>query len=415
MNLIDFTKEAIKKEYVVNDFINYLSPNFALLKELKNTEHDKEWHSEGNVEIHTDMVLKEIYKIIKENNFNNNKAITLTLSALLHDICKPNTTKEKEINGKIRIVSPKHEEQGRSLLAFELLNYPEINQKMYSDILSLVGYHNLPKLAVVKDDSEQNYKKIARLANTELLYWLELADMRGRECVDKKEQLEHLELYKEFCKEYNVWNNTNPYKKEIDFLKQQYDLSDLQKEFILSSFIRSYENNEIFMIEEELAKSYSYRDKFSQLIILSGVAGTGKSTYCEKMKNLGFNIISLDNIREELKEDTKKVLNTAKDRLKVFLAKGENVVIDATNYRKDFRKVYAQLGFDYGAFVKNITLLDTKNNILLKNKQRKAEVPEDVIDNQIKKFELPDALESHSFSFINLNNVSIKRKNNLKL
>lgn len=61
----------------------YLGSYFPLLKELENTIQDPIWHAEGNVQIHTEMVLSEVYKILQEINLPPMKRQSLILGALL--------------------------------------------------------------------------------------------------------------------------------------------------------------------------------------------------------------------------------------------------------------------------------------------------------------------------------------------
>ena len=48
-----------------DECVDFLAQYFPLLLELSKTEQDKTWHAEGNVAIHTEMVLKELYKILE--------------------------------------------------------------------------------------------------------------------------------------------------------------------------------------------------------------------------------------------------------------------------------------------------------------------------------------------------------------
>lgn len=390
-------REAIKNKFKVQDFIPYFQGNFDLLSKLKDTIQDPEWHSEGDVEIHTDMVLIEIYKIIEEFNINQNDAKMLVLAALLHDICKPITTKEREKEGKVRIVAPKHEIFGRSAIIFDLLGLDLTNQEIFT-IANLVGYHNLPKLAVVKNDTLQNYKQIARVANPRLLYFLELADMRGRTCSDWQDGIDNIEFFKILSQEYNVFES-NPYQREIDYANTL-DLSTQQKLFTLGSFQRDFENNILFMIEESVSKMYGYISDYSHLVIMCGVAGSGKSTHAQQYIDKGYHLLSLDNLREDKNTNNNQIRSITKNQLKKHLANKDNVVIDATNYRRDFRNIYTTLGFNYNAFVQIDTILNSKPTVFKNNNNRSRQVDTDVILNQMKKFELPELTEAHCVRYI---------------
>jgi predicted kinase len=396
----------LKKRHFVNDFISIWGETFDLLKEFKNTPQDKEWHAEGDVHIHTDMVLEETYLIIENEakHLSNENKIALILAALLHDISKPSTTKEREIFGKIRVVAPKHEEFGVNYLFYRLNNIVR-DQKLFETVINLVGYHQVPKMLVIKDATQEKYFNLARKCSLELMYYLELADMRGRTCVDKEEQIEYLEFFKSYSEDYGLWN-TEPYIKEKDFIFNELNnYSENTKMFVFKEFCRQFENKNIFTPEEEISRSFQYRDNYSHLALLCGVSGSGKSTLIEKEYSNHF-LISLDNIREQHlgsrinHSQERKVLDIAKTILKEKLAKKEDVIWDATNYRRDFRKVPLTFGFNYSAFNEIILLNKTKSEIINQNKNRQNSVPDFVIDKQIEKFEVPNIEEAHLTNII---------------
>jgi excinuclease UvrABC ATPase subunit len=92
----------------------------------------------------------------------------------------------------------------------------------------------------------------------------------------------------------------------------------------LGNAIKNWEAGKILFPEEELARSYNYRDSFPQVVLTFGISGSGKSTWIEQ--NLpDHEIISLDDLRQEIISDRKKqtensrIVAIAKERLKVQL------------------------------------------------------------------------------------------------
>ena len=393
----------LEKNHTVDDFIALWGKDFPLLMELKNTIQDKEWHSEGDVHIHTDMVLSEVYKINKneENKLSDSDKITLILSALFHDICKPFTTKERELRGVIRVVAPKHEEHGRNYL-FYTLNKIVKDYTIFNNILSIVGLHQVPKMLIVRDEPIRKFHKLARKVPLKLIYLLEIADMKGRTCPDKESQIELLDLFKEEALDNNLWEVAEIYKSQKDFIYSELkDFPELTKQYVFNEFCIQFEKGNIMCPEEEISRSFQYRESYAHLVLTCGISGIGKSTYL-KENYPDYTKISLDNIREELlgsrsnHTQERRVLDEAKSRLKVLLAKKEKIVWDATNYRFDFRKVPLGLGFNYRALNEVILFNNTKENVLKQNKSRKNDIPEIAIDTQIKKFEVPNIEECHN-------------------
>lgn len=393
----------LTKKMTVSDFISLIGDEFPLLKEYKETIQDDEWHAEGDVHIHTDMVLDESYKLITEHPMDDKEATILILAALFHDYGKPLSTKPVEINGKERIGAPNHEEIGASRLLFS--NPPfNISQDDWCMVLELVAYHHIPKKLVVRDLGKSEYCKLTRrVQSIKLLYFLEVADMKGRLCSDKDRQLEIMELFKMFCIEYGIWDD-NPYAKNIDMVKAKFP-SYLNPSWIAAQMSSRYEDGQIHMLEEELSRAYNYMEHQNHLVILCSLPGSGKSTYIQENFK-GYEVISLDEIREKIAKCRSnqnfdlEVVRAAHDKLKELMRNRVNVVWDATNFRKDFRGKIAQIGFNYKAFVEIVFINRPIDVILKQNKKRTHVVPYNAIDNQIKLFQKPDIDECHKLTVI---------------
>lgn len=80
------------------------------LPPLKTTEQNPEWHPEGDVWIHTKMVVDEAALIVRRENLDEDSAFMIMLGALCHDLGKPLVT--RVIDGRIRSIG--HEEAGEA-------------------------------------------------------------------------------------------------------------------------------------------------------------------------------------------------------------------------------------------------------------------------------------------------------------
>lgn len=62
-----------------------------MIKQFIDCPQDSQWHSEGNVYIHTEMVLNTLYELFdgEASHLNDHQRMILTYAALLHDIGKP--------------------------------------------------------------------------------------------------------------------------------------------------------------------------------------------------------------------------------------------------------------------------------------------------------------------------------------
>jgi len=386
------------------------TPDFAFCREqLKNqlpllslfeqTEQDSQWHAEGNVAIHTDMVLTALYHLLatRASHITGQKRQILILSALLHDIAKPITTRRKEINGVERVIATGHEQQGLSYLALKLPGLP-LAHKVIRDVMALVGYHQMPKLLVVKNKDFGDYLQLALSADLELLYWLEVADLKGRICQDLNCQLELLEEFKLFAQEYALWGQAEPGKALVAAI--QVKNKPGEQVYLDNYALQLLATGQVYHLDEAIAKTYRHAAEHSQLYVMCGISGSGKSSWITQ--NLkGFVVISLDEIRKELngKRECQKsrgqVLQLAKNRLKAALAARQNVVWDATNIRKDFRKVLCDLGRDYHALITLVAFQVPEKILRENNRNRQYQVAEEVIDKQISRLQWPQVCKAH--------------------
>ncbi|MCG9759101.1 AAA family ATPase [Pseudoalteromonas sp. Isolate6] len=381
-----------------------LGETFPLLHELEVTPQDTIWHEEGNVAIHTNMVLEALYTLLQSSasHIKGERRQVLILSALLHDIAKPVVTRAKEIDGQRRIVAPRHEAIGMSYLASRLVDLP-LPMQTIQTILALVGFHQMPKLLVVKNKGFSEYLNLALNADLEMLYWLEVADMRGRICPDQDIQIELLSLFKMFAQEYELWSVADPAESLLANISRYPTVEE--QCFITAYTVRQMAFGEITVPEEAPIKFYQQAKHYGHFYIMCGASGSGKSSWIAKHLQ-GFTLVSLDELRGEIngrsasQKNRGQVLQAAKQKLKKALAAKENVVWDATNLRKDFRKILCDLGCDYGALVTLVVFQQGEVQLRQNNRARARVVPDEVITQQLKRLEWPSVTEAHRIQVI---------------
>ena len=107
--------------------------------ELPNTVQEPDWHPEGNVWIHTLMVVDEAKKIVDEEQLKGTDALVVMLAAFCHDFGKPLTT--QELDGRIRALG--HEEAGAEP-ADKFLTEIGIEPSLRHQIANIVADHLKP-------------------------------------------------------------------------------------------------------------------------------------------------------------------------------------------------------------------------------------------------------------------------------
>jgi tRNA nucleotidyltransferase (CCA-adding enzyme) len=146
---------------------------------LEATPQDPEWHPEGNVWIHTLMVIDRA--AFELAGLDRPRSLAVMLGALCHDLGKPPTTLFED--GRIR--SRGHEEAGvpptEALLdrwnVHSLLGYD-----LRGQVIGLVAHHLKPgQLYDVRDQvSDGAVRRLARKCEPDLLYRVARADCMGR-------------------------------------------------------------------------------------------------------------------------------------------------------------------------------------------------------------------------------------------
>lgn len=82
------------------------------LAKLKETPQEPEWHPEGDVWIHTMMVIDQAALLSRRDNLTPSQKLQCVLGALCHDLGKALTTAPQEKDGVIRMRSLGHEKAG---------------------------------------------------------------------------------------------------------------------------------------------------------------------------------------------------------------------------------------------------------------------------------------------------------------
>jgi len=311
-------------------------------------------------------------------------------------------TREYEVDGKQRIGAPRHAYYGASYLVFRLPGLGLAFDTVWS-ILNLVAEHHTPKILVVKNRPKSDYLMHARQVDTELVYWLEVADVRGRICTDPELQLQHLEEYKMFVGEYQVWGAENDVRAVLQPLLE--GLTIRTQNYVYGYAVQQLESGKIALAEEAIGTTYEHRDKHSHVVILCGPSGSGKSTFTAN-NYPDYTIVSLDELRQKFNNDRGsqknkgKIIQFAKDQLRAELRNKSDVVWDATNLRKDFRSIVSTLAQNYHAIVTLVAFIAPEETIFKNNKERAHSVSKQVLKTQIERYQMPMLDEAHQFCVV---------------
>ena len=152
---------------------------FPELQALVGCAQEPEWHPEGDVWVHTLMVIDQARTRI--DDLEGPKQITMMLGAVCHDLGKPATT--AFIDGRIR--SRNHEEAGvaPTLALLDRLNvYTLQSYDVRAQVIGLVAQHLKPGMwhKSASPVGDGAFRRLARKVDLELLARLAKSDCLGR-------------------------------------------------------------------------------------------------------------------------------------------------------------------------------------------------------------------------------------------
>jgi len=247
-----------------------------VLHQLGDTPQDPEWHGEGDVAIHTQMVLDELYGFLTSETPEDQRE--LILGVLFHDLAKPWVTREMEIRGVNRIAAPRHESIGRSALAVAMVDRGLPWASLWR-VMGMVGSHNEPKLLVVKDRERGDYCRVSRKVDMRQVALLERADMTGRTCPDKEKQLEHIDMFSMFTQDWAPEGWQEGWRSHFRTLME--GRSQAFQDRVFGEAIRALESGKVGSPEEAEFIMHQEPEAPPELVVLCGPSGSGKSTFVE--------------------------------------------------------------------------------------------------------------------------------------
>jgi putative nucleotidyltransferase with HDIG domain len=346
---------------------------------MEKTPQPELYHGEGDVWTHTKMVCENLVAQKEFENLPQETRTAVFLAALLHDIAKPVTTRWEDGRWRAPNHAPTGARMARELLWDSLSGSPE-KQQLRETVCLLIRYHSTPPHAVDDPYGSRKLRAIAEngalcpMFSLRLLCLLSRADALGRVSVDQEAMLEQVQLCQEFASECGCLDG--PYPFPSAYTKYAY-LSgrDVPPEVPL------------------------YDDTWGQVILLSGLPGTGKDTWIrENCPDLP--MISLDEIRKELgispKENQGRVAEEAQARAKQLLRQKKPFVWNATNITPSTRQKLVGLFADYGAAVQILYLETHSAQRRQRNLSRPQPVPEQVVARMLSQLTPPEAKEAHS-------------------
>lgn len=163
---------------------------FSMIGDLQDVEQNPKYHPEGNVFIHTMMVIDE--GAINREKSNDKRAFMWSL--LLHDVGKKTTTKMR----RGRLTSYDHDRVGKDM-AEKFLEYFNQDKNFVDKVIGLVRWH-MQSLFVIKDSRFQNIDEMLKDVDVNEIVLVALADRLGRGNLDnfaREETINEINCFEE--------------------------------------------------------------------------------------------------------------------------------------------------------------------------------------------------------------------------
>lgn len=338
--------------------------------DLTRTPQNPAYHGEGDVLTHTKLVCDTLNRMDAFHALPPRQKTALFLAAILHDIGKGKTTRLEDGVW----VSPHHASTGSMIVRAFLwrdcgLCGTAEKMRFRETVCALVRFHMLPMHLSDQEDTQRKAREVASFAELapdfswKLLCLLAEADVRGRTAADVDECLEKVELCRLLTEEAGCFRS--PYPFPDAFTKRAY------------------------LTGRRVSPEHSlFDDTWGEVIMLSGLPGTGKDTWIrENAPELP--MISLDEIRKELAigptESQGAVVQAAHERAKEYLREEQAFVWNATSLTKETRQTQVSLFERYGARVRIVYLESDWSTRTARNRGRIDKVHESAVERMLEK------------------------------
>jgi predicted kinase len=345
---------------------------------LEATPQDPYYHAEGNVWIHTRMVVEALMRGAEYGDGSADERFILFYAALLHDIAKPATTVIDSASG--RIGQPGHSRRG-AIDARILCWYAGVPFALREAICRIITVHQLPFYAIAGNNNGQSaeflVRKLSQELDLRLLCAVAQADMEGRTFEKKEDCLVDIALFRELAREEGGYGQPSP------FADAHTRLSYCRGAGIAPNFAH-------------------HQNAGSRVTVMSGLPASGKNHWVAQHR-AGLPVVSIDDARTELGlrhgANEGAAAHRAIDFAKELLRTKVPFVWNTTHLSAQMRKKTLDLLFAYEAEVELEYLEQPPHIIFKRNTQRDTSLPNKSIERMLFKWEVPLPTEAHQVHY----------------
>ncbi|MGE8313132.1 MAG: AAA family ATPase, partial [Pseudomonas protegens] len=313
------------------------------LARLADTPQDPIYHAEGDVWIHTRLVVEALLAQPAYQQASAEQRFVLFFAALLHDIAKPDTTVIDKDTG--RIGQPGHSRRG-AVDARLLLWRAGVPFELREQICRIIAVHQVPFFALQGDRSGRSPEFLLHKLSWELPLWMLCAvaeaDMQGRDYAGKADVLDAIELWRELAQEEGCLHGPRAFAD--DYTRIQY--------------LRGARVHPDYPL---------HAPQGSSVVMLSGLPASGKDTWTAQ-HHPELPVVSFDDARQALGlrhgQNEGAAAHYAIDRAKALLREHKPFVWNSTHLSAQMRNRTLDLLYGYGAQVEILYLERPEGEIM---------------------------------------------------
>lgn len=343
-----------------------LEQRFDWVQDMNHVPQHRIHHAEGNVAVHTQLVIEGLSSVEGYNDLTNLEKEILWTAALLHDVEKRSTS----VDYGHGIISAKgHAEKGEFTARTVLYRDIPTPFAIREQVASLVRLHGLPLWFLDSPDSDKNIKAASLRVDTRLLAILSESDAKGRFCEDPKILIETIAKFKQRCKELNCWG-------------KPYEFRDNDERF-------NYFHSQLSLQHTDTVHT------IPDVFILISLPYTNRENYIKKH----FSHLPIIRLKESISSLDRNLIEDIESQTSVYFDRKQSFVWNGSNTNLNIRESLINYLALKGYRINIVYIEQSYNDWLTYAKQKNSAFSLDDADKYLSRLQMPQLTEAHRITY----------------
>lgn len=352
---------------------------FPTLQALSGAAQDARHHGEGDLWMHTTLVVAEMVHGADYASSTEDERFVLFYAALLHDMAKPEVAQVDPMTGSLE--HPAHARRS-AIDARIALWKAAVPFALREAICRLIAMHPIPVRAMIDHQSGQSIEYLVRKLSNEmdlrLLAALADANMRGSVTPKQAQYLVDIQLFREIAIDDGCFGTPRAFADDITRM----------------AYLRGAEISPDFPLQHEYG---------ARVIVMCGLPASGKNTWvakhCRHMP-----VVSFDDARAEMGlkhgENEAAVAARVMETARSLLRAQAPFVWNSTHLSATMRARTVDLLYSYNAQVEIVYVEQTADLVFKRGNRRDAATRNAAIEKMLYRWEVPLPTEAHHVRYL---------------